>query len=102
MRDSTFASCATDDTCNVTNIVAVWSGLTWMLAATMLTLFSATTLVISFSRPVRSYASIRTEIGYVWVGWPSHSTWINRPTSFSLTTGGHVGRRTVTPRPRVT
>ena len=41
-------------TWSVAVTTAVWSGFTWTAAATMLTLFSATTWVMSLSRPVRS------------------------------------------------
>ena len=67
----------------------------------MLTLFSATTWVMSLSNPVRSKASTRIAIGYVSVGVDSHSTSISRLTSRSLMTVGHDRRWTVTPLPRV-
>jgi hypothetical protein len=54
MRLMTLASCDTDATCRVAVTTAVWSWLTPTLAATMLTLFSATTCVMSLSKPVRS------------------------------------------------
>ena len=44
-------------------MVAMPSGATPIDAATMFTLASATTFVISFSRPGRSIASMRTVIG---------------------------------------
>ena len=63
MRPITRASCETDETCSVAWTIAVWSCDTFTEAARMLTLFSATTCVMSFSRPVRSYASTRIAIG---------------------------------------
>src|SRR3954453_22541819 len=101
MRLMTRASCETEWTWIVAVTTAVWSGVTPTCAATMLTLFSATTWVMSDSKPVRSYASTRMAIGYVSVGAGSHSTSMRRLTSRSLTTVLHVWRWTVTPLPRV-
>ncbi len=50
----TLASCATEATSRVAFTVAVRSGVTATFAAMMLTLFSATTWLMSDSRPVRS------------------------------------------------
>ena len=63
IRLMTRASCDTEATWSVAVTIAVWSGFTWTAAATMLTLFSATTWVMSLSSPVRSYASTRIAIG---------------------------------------
>ena len=50
----TLASCATDVTWSVAWTVALWSGWTVTCAAMMLILYSATTLLMSDSSPVRS------------------------------------------------
>ena len=63
IRLITLASCETEATWRVAVTTAVWSGVTPTCAARMLTLFSATTWVMSESRPVRSYASTRIAIG---------------------------------------
>ncbi len=60
---STFASCCNEVTLKVAVMVAVPSGWVATAAATMLTLYSATTLVTSFSSPGRSSAEMRTVIG---------------------------------------
>ena len=54
MRPMTRASCDTDWTWIVAVTTAVLSGVMPTCAATMLTLFSATTWVMSDKRPVRS------------------------------------------------
>ncbi len=63
IRPITRASWLTEATWSVAMTIAVWSCITLTDAARMLTLASATTWVMSDSRPVRSYASTRIAIG---------------------------------------